>query len=543
MAWMNWTDRALQGLVGVVVVALVAGGLWLRLFCLETVPLLTSDEAYYGLQTWRLLHGEPFELRTTSGNLLSPLFVITQAPILAWKGPTIWAVRLPAALAGLAAVALAYRLGRRMMGVEGGLLASVGLMSLPAAVQFSRYGCEFSQTPLVGLVAASLAWSARAGCFWGWVGFGVLVHPTNILLIPLFLPLLAVRAAMAGPRALRGAAMRSVAGALCIVPAFSWWILGNPNVGSHAGDPRALGAFIDSFGRFVTFTNLGETDEAALSRHAWWFRLSVGGLLVAGTVALARRRRWDLLAMVVGGLLGLIAFDLAAGAKVLSSAVMRYGAVLIAPTVLVAASLVVALFPAGSAPRVRRSRWASLAAVMALGGWASLWSTAEHGIRPLLGEHPGRWTQFRSQDPYSEAAQVIRRDLRNRGEQGGPTIVAQDVFVNGLQYEYLMANTDVRVDPMFTLFEVWVMRQRPDGGAPEVEARLSRMLQVLEAGGYAVAESGSLRERGGGMIAEAIASRHEPARVRRWEVEGQEVYRLEPPPHRIADGSSNEARR
>jgi hypothetical protein len=531
---MNWTDRALQGLVAVVVVAVAAGGLWLRLFRLESVPLPTSDEAYYGLQTWRMLHGDPFEVRTTSGNLLSPLFVITQAPILAWGGPTVWALRLPAALAGLAAVAVAYRLGRRMMGVEGGVLASLGLLSLPVAVLFSRYGCEFSQTPLVGLVAASLAWSARAGCFWGWVGFGVLVHPTNILLIPLFLPLLAVRAAMAGPRALRGAAMRSVAGALCIVPAFSWWILGNPNVDSHSADPRGLGAFVDSFGRFLTFTDLGQADEQAPSRQAWWFRLSAGGLLVAGAAALARRRRWDLLAMVAGGLAGLVAFDLAAGARVLNSAVMRYGAVLIAPTALVAASLVSALLPPGPAPRARRIRWAALAALLAIGGGASLWSAAWNGIRPSIGPEAEPWARFRSRDPYSAAAQVIRRDLKGRGNPGGPTVVAQDLFVNGLQYEYLMGNLGVEVDPMFTLFEVWVMRQRPDGDAPEVEARLSRMLEALEAGGYAVAESGSLRERGGGMIAEAIAARYEPARVRRWEVDGQEVYRLEPPPGRVA---------
>ncbi|RUL83498.1 ArnT family glycosyltransferase [Tautonia sociabilis] len=534
---MNWTERAPGWLIGVVVAALMVAGLWLRLDRLEGIPLPTSDEAYYGIQTWRLLHGEPFEARTTSGNLLSPLFVASQAPILALTGPTVLALRLPAAIAGLAAVAVAFRLGRRMFGLEGGVIASMAMLCMPAAVVFSRFGCEFSQTPLVGLIAAAIAWSGRAGWFWAWAGFALLVHPTNILLLPLFWPLMIVRAAETRPGGWRAAVLTSIVGGLCILPAFGWWISGNPNLDGYRDDPRAIGAFIDSFGRFVTYTDLTETDEETLSRHSWWFRIVAGALLGAGSAAMARRRRWDLLALVAGVLLGLVAFDLAAGARVLNSVAMRYGAVLIAPTALVAAALVSALLPSGSTPRSRRLGRLSAAVLLASGGWAALGSTAENGLRPYQDDWEARASTGLDRDPYSATARLIRRDLKRRGQPGAPTIVAQDQFVNGLQHEYLMLGS-ARVEPMFTLFEVWAMRQPSDGLAPEVRARMDRVLDVLERGGYAVAVAGSPRDRGGGLIAEAIADRFEPGRIRSWTLGDQQIFRLEPPPPPVASRPS-----
>jgi len=522
-----WKRAARLGTLGLLALLILAA-LGLRFFRLTSLPLLEADEAYYGLQTLRLLRGDSFAWRTPSGNMLSPLFVATQAPILALTGPTVWALRLPAALGGLAAALLAFRVGGRITGSLGAWMAALILLTLPAAVLFSRYGCEFSQTPFVGLVAAGLAWHGRVRLFWLWIGFSLVAHPTNIFLLPFFFPALFVRFLMANPAGAKRFAVATLAGGLLVVAPFAAWMLVNPNVQGHAEDARNWLRFLDGFGRFLSFapTVADPSREIRTDAEVWGFRLGFGLFVVLGVWRLARLRSWDRLALFGGWLAGLSAFHVAAGAWVLDTIERRYGAVLIAPTALAASTILSAWI----APVLERLRLgfrelatAGLLAPLALG---LLVCSKERSIEPFLAGEAFRPSAFLTPDPFSETAAAIRADLAASEAPSERLVVTQDLFINGIQYEYLLYDDPVRVVPYFTLWEVWMARQDP--GGPALAARRRRLIQALERGAYAVSAPGTPPDRGGGQIEAIVARLDRFGTAWRWSNARQRAYRLEP---------------
>ena len=520
-------QRIMALLLGVNLVLLVAGACWLRTFSLASIPTHWADESYYGIQTARLLRGEPFQIRTTSGNILSPLFVLTQAPILLLSGPTIWALRLPAVLSGLLTVGLVYRLGRRWLDRETALIAAVIVLTLPTSVRFSRVGCEFSQTPLVGAIAFALAMGGRGTWLYGWLWLGLLVHPTNIFLLPLVGPIYLVRVIRRDPGRWRRALATTGLAAASIALPFAAWVSGNSNVQGHAEDPRDWLAFLDSFGRFLAHFSREAPSGTPGTAYRWAFRIALVALGGIGGTLLWRRRRWDRLAVLVGLATALASFHVAAGSTVLDDHEMkRYGAVLIVPSALAVAVLIEACLPRMT-PSRGVGRVAGLAVVLA-GPWLMLLATKVQVFELDLqrpGESLGR---FLSDDPFEEAADVI---LRNIDRSRGPSphlIIAQDLHLNGQQIDFLTSHRpDVQVVPWFTLFEVWVKRQEPDG-APLIP-RTEKLVEAIRGGAYAVTCPGSPADRGGGLIEAALAA-HVPAdQLARWNNASMAVYRLREP--------------
>jgi 4-amino-4-deoxy-L-arabinose transferase-like glycosyltransferase len=94
------------------------------------------------------------------GEYRSSLFMYYLLPFEAIGGMSIWTIRFASALGGVAAVALVYFVGKRLLGRGGGLLAA-GLMSVDTwAVQHSRWAHDAAIVPLlVVLPVAVLLWA------------------------------------------------------------------------------------------------------------------------------------------------------------------------------------------------------------------------------------------------------------------------------------------------------------------------------------------------------------------------------------------------
>lgn len=141
-------------------VILIAAGL--RLWRLDTVPAgLHFDEAAYGLQTEQILRGElPVFFSNYAGR--EALFQYTVAPFRAALGPTILAVRLPAALWSIALVPIVYALAARLWGRQHGLLAAIAVACGAWLVHIGRIGYRTNTLPTVSALALYFLYRALA---------------------------------------------------------------------------------------------------------------------------------------------------------------------------------------------------------------------------------------------------------------------------------------------------------------------------------------------------------------------------------------------
>src|SRR5215212_2190517 len=144
-------SRAAAVLLGIFVLAAV-----LRLVWLGQIPArLNHDEAVKGYDAWSILHtgrdqyGVRFPLIFRSiGDQREALMPYAIALSEAAFGPTDFAVRLPAALAGVALVGAVFLLGRETLGARAGLAAAALLAVSPWALQISRLAFRAGLLPL-----------------------------------------------------------------------------------------------------------------------------------------------------------------------------------------------------------------------------------------------------------------------------------------------------------------------------------------------------------------------------------------------------------
>ncbi len=165
MAHRAWVSaKSHLPLAGIVLVAAA-----LRVVALDCYPPgLHSDEAVNGWNAYCLLKtgqdqfGVPwpiYYLRALGENR-STLFCYLLLPFQALGGLHVWALRLPAALAGVLTVWLVYWVGRRLLDRTTGLLAAALLAVLPVHIQMTRWGHEASIAPLLALLPlAALVWA------------------------------------------------------------------------------------------------------------------------------------------------------------------------------------------------------------------------------------------------------------------------------------------------------------------------------------------------------------------------------------------------
>lgn len=228
--------------------ALLAGAAVLRLAALGSIPNgLSHDEAVKGYDAWSVLrtgrdqYGERFPIvfRAIGDEreaAMPYLIVLSEAVF----GPTDFAVRLPAALAGVALVLGTYLLGGELLGRRAGLLAAALLTISPWHVQISRLAFRAGLTPVCVVFGL---WLFLRGLRRG----GPLVPAGAVLGLSLhtylgaraFLPLLLAGMTVLYRGELRARPRAAVAGAatlgLVAAPLLIWGITHRADFVGHAG--------------------------------------------------------------------------------------------------------------------------------------------------------------------------------------------------------------------------------------------------------------------------------------------------------------------
>lgn len=461
--------------------ALLLLAAWFRLSSLGVLPIHLADESYYGIQAWRLAHGQEFRLHTTSGNLVDPFLLLLQAPLHWLAEPCVGLLRLPVALSGLLAVAVVFAAVDRAWDRRAAVWASVLLATLPMSIAFSRIGCEFGQTPLLGALAALFALKGRGWAFLLSVVAALLVHPTNVLLLPILGPgyLIATSRRWADdPIARRRAWRRIAVVAACLVAVQTVLLWRRPIVQSR------LNGLMGRLGELDWPTYLGLFARKLLGGIAPLFdtadhpRLwAVGAIsfLVVGSWFLARRRQWDRLSIVAGTLAGLAALHVLGGSRLFEGE-DRYAAVLLAPLSMSVAALAASIGPLAGPSRWGFGHWPALAA-----GGLLLWATHAQYVRPLIAVIPGEsfWTfQNDSVDPFAQLLQAARDEARSRPASPPPLLVAEHYFVSQ-PLEYLASGgSGPRVVELITLAELGELV----GNGDPLPRNAAQMVDRLRAG-------------------------------------------------------------
>jgi hypothetical protein len=176
-AWVDWIRDHLQEfllVLGLVVVAVLA-----RVVLLEQHPYPWSgDEATVGMESLlRLRTPYPDVFNSGwSGNPFPSFFPTGIAQI--FLGSTIFAVRLPSALAGSLTVLFLYLLTRELFDKDLALIAAAFLSTFPYHLHFSRIGVMTIQDPLVAaftlwLVVRALHRDSLSAYLWAGIATGL----------------------------------------------------------------------------------------------------------------------------------------------------------------------------------------------------------------------------------------------------------------------------------------------------------------------------------------------------------------------------------
>jgi hypothetical protein len=530
-----------------------AAALWLRLSSLGAFPWHDADESYYGVQIARLLCGESFEVLTVNKNVINPFFVGLQVPLQMVARPSLWVLRAPAAFSGVLAVILAYVIGRRVLDRTTALIAAALLATVPCVVYQSRIGLEMSQLPLFGLIVIAMALRGHAtGLLLAFLA-SMLVHPTDIFLIPIALPVFLVQFARKlaaredfDPARRRRLLISAAVGTPAVIAAVSAVIFFHPmaQIYFNRRPPLDWGRFVDGYER-VLFCLQVPLSKGTIHIYRWGFRGVMAVLLILGTARLAWQRRWERLALVAGLAASLVTFHFVAGPRMLRDVTPRYGVVFMLPMVLAVACLLEGMLASPSSASVPREptrqplRRLPLAVGLVL-SLALLLGLKQTLIdRSLRDEGESLWTfQPDGEDQYERALALIRRDLAERGRAAGieptrgtlpPTGVIVHDYWALTPLAYLASSSN----------DLELMRLiDPDRCDARDLDRLCREKQRelgdrLRTGAYAIHRVGVPVYAGGTVIEDTVNSEFTEGQVRRWTVPARTggaaliVYRLE----------------
>ncbi len=527
-----------QGVRRLLILALVAElslAAWYRTSSLGGLPTFNADEAFYGIQARRLARGQPMFLHTVTGNIADPFLILPQVPFHWFFGPETWIPVLPVAISGIAAAGLAFVLFRRVLDPTTALAAAVLHATLPAAILFARTGCEFGQTPLLGVVA--LYFALRGRFVWLTIACvaAFLVHPTNVFLGLTLGPLVLLRFGVPSTSSTSSARVRlwALGGLALGTIGVGTWLISRPSVravvaqGLANADTADWSLFLDNF---TIMMAQGPPLPGGFGTRTYLWACMFVGLTGVGLAVFTNRRQWDRIALVVGLWLGLVALMLLGGTHVLLGA-SRYGAVLITPAIVVAACLIRGLIPG---PKGIEDRFgiAHLTTILVLGGLAL--SAANRNFFGLGSSYSDEsiWT-FGVEDPgpTGRTLAVLRHDRGGPSRPGKRLVLAQDYFV-AMPLIYKLDG-----DPNF---EVVQLVSIPDLGAfilgqDPIAPRLPRIAERLEAGDFAI-RADSAAPSAGTFLDRLIAERFDSNRVHTWSIPGggdMRIYRVEPSPQAV----------
>lgn len=336
---------------------IIAIAIIFRIYALDRLPGLNGDEAWYGVQAQRWAGGEALRWRTPSGNLPGPVqigWMLVLQPIFT---PSVTLLRIPPLISSLAAMGLAYAIGRRFFDRTTAMIALLLMAALPANIVYARFGWDPSH---IGLVILASCWAALAGrpllsalAF----ALALIVHPTSVFAAPfLTFAFLGADLERHGRRqALKRSgvhvALLAAALALLAITTSQGQVgIGMAGLKDRLTQPLEWAIFPLLFERllsgetvysFVTGHGLGVARHAADVFGAALLAL----LVTVGTAGLWGKRFGLIAGIVTGWVASLLAFFLIAGNEALQPHHERYALVLIVPTVLALGLLIRRLFP------------------------------------------------------------------------------------------------------------------------------------------------------------------------------------------------------
>jgi hypothetical protein len=350
---------------------IVFAGIAARVIALDRLPGINGDEAWFGVNVEEFLGGGTPFWRTPVGNPLNPFH---SGPLLAVSlvmDPALLLLRVPAALWGCLSVALAYPLLSPSIGARAALYTTAFVAFSATAVSQARLGWDPSATPLASLLSVACALANRPVAAALAAVAALIVHPTNIFLMPIVAAAWAPHAVDRYARLTRDARRTAVAAALAaVIVALA---IGVPIATAVARSGRLPSLEIMS-NRLMSPAALRETAEGvvqlfsgvtaatAIAAHSSR-TLSVA----AGTIAVLsflvplvvcwqslgherpQRARW----LLAGIAASIVAFHLIAGPDMLKPSFERYAMFLVVPLAVACALLCDAL--------TARSRFVGLA--------------------------------------------------------------------------------------------------------------------------------------------------------------------------------------
>jgi hypothetical protein len=376
------------------IAALLGIAMYFRLSDLASIPGIDGDEAWWGVQATRWLHGEPYETRTTSGNPVDLAFLIPLGLMHGVSPPSFGLLRSLPALTNLAALALGFALVRRLYGASAAWIQTIALAIAPTAIAHSRLCQDPSQSILWTSLVLHLSllglkererWRLYTAAALLTFPIAVWSHPTNALVAPfLAVPLAPVLRARF-PASRRGSAwfLSAAAGSAALAAATAL-IAARSTVDHIVGsDPAVPGALGPSIARLIDggqWLDYLRNYERLLSGVTVYRYLSGGPSSVFAYDAIAAVAAVAMLAgMAITAVRSRAALDHAllfcwastwllfyvfAGPRAIEPNLERWGLCLLPPVVLVVGRVLVAAIE--SAPWIRRSAIACAAGVAAL---------------------------------------------------------------------------------------------------------------------------------------------------------------------------------
>ena len=190
------SDTLNRRLRAVQIAGLLGFAVWFRLMRLSSVPGISGDEAWWGIQALAWSAGTPYETHTTSGNPVDMFFLVPVALVHMIAPPSFLLLRVVPAVVNLLALPVGFWFVRRLYGSETAWIYTVTLALLPTAVAHSRICQDPSQSIfwtgifificLLGFKDRHHAWmylAAAAATF----PIVLWTHPTNVFAAPFLL--------------------------------------------------------------------------------------------------------------------------------------------------------------------------------------------------------------------------------------------------------------------------------------------------------------------------------------------------------------------
>lgn len=159
----------------------------LRIVWLDRLPGINGDEAWQGALAQRWAAGDLTLWRTPSGNFPGPIQTALVALGQYVMPSEFVTLRIPTVISSLAAMVIAWWIGRRHFDAATGRIALMLMATLPANIAFARFGWDPSHSPLLVLGGIAVALERRLALMLSIYALALWNHPTNVFAAPLLL--------------------------------------------------------------------------------------------------------------------------------------------------------------------------------------------------------------------------------------------------------------------------------------------------------------------------------------------------------------------